>query len=262
MPLPFASYMSFPLRIALSATAAQAQRLTLLQRTFAAACNALAPLAQQTRCWNRVALHHMAYRQMRERFPQLGSQMVCNAIYSVSRTCRLVYQHPQSPFHLTRLGDKPLPLVRFLPDSPVYFDRHTLSIKDGQVSMFTLDGRMRFQLGLTPTQEQRFRAERLREIALLSKNGVFRLDFSFAAPSGSSDAPGAKVRSARVRDEPVQAADRAFAESRDSPVDGGVDAELPEYILITDSPSPAESDLSLPALASALPGQPFAPPTP
>ncbi len=92
------------------------QRLLDLQRGFARVCNALAPLVQQTRVWNRVALHHLAYRQLREQFPEMGSQMVCNAIYSVSRTGRLVFQHPQSPFSLARLGDKPLPLLRFTED--------------------------------------------------------------------------------------------------------------------------------------------------
>ena len=59
--------------------------------------SAIAPLVQQTKVWNRVALHHLAYRQLREQFPEMGSQMVCNAIYSVSRTGRLVFQHPPKP---------------------------------------------------------------------------------------------------------------------------------------------------------------------
>src|SRR6185369_17991036 len=115
-----------------------------------------------------------------QQFPDLGSQMICNAIYSVSRSCRLVYQHPQSPFNLARLGDAGLPRLHFLPQSPVYFDRHTLSIKDGQISMFTLDGRMRFQLDLSADNEHRFRNEKLREIVLSSKDESFLLSFYFA----------------------------------------------------------------------------------
>ena len=154
------------LRIPLETTPAQMQRLLQLQQGFAQLCNALAPLVQQTRVWNRVALHHLAYRQMREAFPQMGSQMVCNAIYSVSRTCRLVFQSPSSPLHLDKLGDRPLPLLRFGANSPVYFDRHTLSIKAGQLSMFTLDGRMRFELALAPEVQQRFAQQKLREVVL------------------------------------------------------------------------------------------------
>ena len=154
------------LRMPLETTPAQVQRLLQLQQGFAQLCNALAPLVQQTRVWNRVALHHLAYRQLREAFPQMGSQMVCNAIYSVSRTCRLVFQSPSSPLHLDKLGDRPLPLLRFGANSPVYFDRHTLSIKAGQLSMFTLDGRMRFELALAPEVQQRFAQQKLREVVL------------------------------------------------------------------------------------------------
>ena len=170
--------MNSVLRIPLDASPEQVARLQALQSGFAQVCNALAPLVQQTRVWNRVALHHLAYRQLREQFPGMGSQMVCNAIYSVSRTCRLVFQHPGSPFHLSRLGDKPLPLLRFSDACPVYFDRHTLSLKAGQLSMFTLDGRMRFQLALGAQDEAAFHARKLREIVLSrTSEGAYVLSF-------------------------------------------------------------------------------------
>ena len=168
-------------RIALNTSAEQMERLLELQGLFAKVCNALAPIAQKSRCWNRVALHHMAYKTLREQFPEMGSQMVCNAIYSVSRASRLVFQHPQSPFNLTRLGDRPLPLLQFAPSCPVYFDRHTLSVKPGQLSLYTLDGRMRFELTLAPEVEEGFRTKKLREIVLARRvDGVFELAFSFS----------------------------------------------------------------------------------
>ena len=177
--------MDTVLHIPLNADAAQRQRLQDLQKGFARVCNALAPLVQQTRVWNRVALHHLAYRQLREQFPEMGSQMVCNAIYSVSRAGRLVYQHPQSQFNIARMGDKPLPLLRFADNCPVYFDRHTLSVKAGQLSMFTLDGRMRFQLALRAEDEQSFHDRKLREIVLLRRSdGVYELSFLFAEEQG------------------------------------------------------------------------------
>lgn len=170
--------MKFMLRIPLQVSAEQLVRLQALQAAFARVCNALAPTVQQTRVWNRVALHHLMYRSLRVRFPELGSQMVCNAIYSVSRTCRLMFQHPQSPFNLARLADKPLPLLRFADNCPVYFDRHTLSVKAGQLSMYTLDGRMRFALALKPADEANFNQKKLREIVLSRRpDGVFELSF-------------------------------------------------------------------------------------
>ena len=201
-----ASYMNIVLRIPLDASPQQVERLRALQSKFADLCNALAPVVQQTRVWNRVALHHLTYRQMRTRFPKMGSQMVCNAIYSVSRTSRLVFQHPGSPFNLERLGDKPLPQLRFTEMSPVYFDRHTLSVKAGQLSMFTLDGRMRFQLALDAQDEATFHANKLREIALFRRpDGVFELSFRLSDP------------------------ELAVVHSIPAP---GEDAEIPEYVMV------------------------------
>lgn len=198
--------MNFTLRIPLETSPEQVQRLQALQQGFAQVCNALAAVVQQTRVWNRVALHHLTYRQLREQFPQMGSQMVCNAIYSVSRTCRMVFQHPQSPFHLSRLGDKPLPLLRFADSCPVYFDRHTLSLKAGQLSMFTLDGRMRFQLALGAEAEEAFQKRKLREIVLSRASGDrYTLSFVFS-------------------DSEIEASS--------SPVSVSEEAEIPEYVMV------------------------------
>ena len=202
------SYMNFSLRIVLNANPEQLARLVALQAAFAVVCNALAPTVQQTRVWNRVALHHLTYRSLRERFPDLGSQMVCNAIYSVSRTSRLIFQHPKSPFNSAKLGDRPLPLLRFSDSCPVYFDRHTLSVRNGQLSMFTLDGRMRFALALQPADEANFNEKKLREIALLRAiDGRCELSFLFG-------------------DAQEGAAPEAVAP---------VDAEIPEYVMVEEA---------------------------
>lgn len=178
--------MTIAIRIPLQVTPEQALRLQHLQRGFAQLCNALAPLVQSTRVWNRVALHHLAYRTLREQFPEMGSQMVCNAIYSVSRTCRAVFQDLRSPFHLDKLNDRPLPLMRFADSCPVYFDRHTLSLKDGVLSMFTLDGRMRFQLTLASEVELRFQTQKLREVVLSRQaEGMFVLSFLLVDPTAA-----------------------------------------------------------------------------
>lgn len=187
----------------------QTERLIHLQQMFAQACNHLSPIVQQTRCWNRVALHHMAYRGLRAQFPALGSQMACNAIYSVSRTCRALFQNPGSPYSLHKLGNAPLPRVLFLPQSPVYFDRHTLSLKNGRASMYTLDGRIKFNLDLDEAQEAQFRTSRLREIVMSSQPAGLTLTFTF--DDQPSSAPNAELDD-----------DQAMA-------------DLPEYVLVTDN---------------------------
>ena len=60
--------MNSALRFPLNTSPAQHAQLVKLQQSFAEVCNALAPLVQQTRCWNRVALHHMAYKQLGVRY--------------------------------------------------------------------------------------------------------------------------------------------------------------------------------------------------
>jgi hypothetical protein len=202
--------MNFLLRIPLNGSTEQLASLRALQQAFARVCNALSPLVQQSRCWNRVTLHHLAYKKLREQFPAMGSQMVCNAIYSVSRTSRLVYQHPNSPFNLSRLEGKPLPLLRFSDTCPVYFDRHTLSVKEGQLSMYTLDGRIRFHLALRPEDEASFHEKKLREIVLSrTAAGGFELSFLFSTPSDGDEIP--------------------FASAQDS-------GEIPEYVMIDEAP--------------------------
>ena len=166
------------IRVPLNTSPEQFERLLALQCAFAEVCNALAPEVQRSKVWNRVTLHHLHYRNLREKFPALGSQMICNAIYAVSRTSRLVFQTPASPFSLAKLGAKPLPLLNFANSCPVYFDRHTLSIKGTQLSLFTLDGRMHFELTLPEEQLLLFKVAKLREISLTRRlDNLFELSF-------------------------------------------------------------------------------------
>ena len=147
--------MNSVVRVPLNTTPEQFARLQALQSAFAEVCNALAPEVQRTRVWNRVALHHMHYRALREKFPALGSQMVCNAIYAVSRTS-----------------------LQFANCCPVYFDRHTLCIKGSKLSLFTLDGRMHFELTLPESQLLLFKVAKLREISLTRRlDGLYELAF-------------------------------------------------------------------------------------
>lgn len=210
---PTLGLMAFVFRIHLNVSDKQAARLLELQRGFAQLCNALAPLIQKTRVWNRVALHHLAYKDLRKQYPEMGAQMVCNAIYSVSRTCRMVFQNPSSPFSLDKLGDRPLPLLRFNETCPVYFDRHTLSLKAGQLSMFTLDGRMRFQLALDADVEARFHTQKLREMVLV-RRGEAGYDLVFLLVD-------------------QEQAGQAASHSALPPMAEG---ELPEYVMVDEVP--------------------------
>lgn len=240
--------MNFQIRVPLDATAEQHARLCALRVVFAQVCNELAPHVQQSRVWNRVTLHHLHYRALRAQFPALGSQMVCNAIYAVSKMARLIYQHPQSPFNPARKPGAALPLLRFADSCPVYFDRHTLSIKPGKLSLFTMDGRMRFDLTLGPDRLAIFEHAKLREIVLNERaDKVFELSFymdSADAPDlPEGDAPaalGAQGSALRVGG----GLGAGFAVGADVRADAGVDAGagagagalIPDYVSVEVAP--------------------------
>lgn len=176
--------MEIKFNIQLNPTVDQLQRLKALQVNFIEICNAIMPTVQTSRCWNRVALHHMVYHSMRMRFPCTGSQMICNAIYSVCRAARAVLQHPKSPWNIELNPNANLPMILFLPQSPVFFDRHTLNLKGNRLSMYTLDGRIRFDLNLTKEQQEAFHHNKLKEVLLVNDQENFSLHFHF----GSEDA--------------------------------------------------------------------------
>lgn len=112
--------------------------------------------------------------------------MVCNAIYSVSRAARQIFQNRASPWSIEKRVDLPLPLLHFAPTAPVFFDRHTLSLRQRRLSMYTLDGRLRFDVALTPGDEQRFREEKIKEIVLSRDAQGFFLIFAFGEERGAS----------------------------------------------------------------------------
>lgn len=230
-----------PLRVPLNGTPEQFARLSELQATFADVCNDIAPIVQSSRCWNRVALHHLVYRTMRERYPALGSQMICNAVYSVSRTARLVLQDPASPWNVAKRGpDAPLPRLRFAPDAPVYFDRHTLSIKGTVLSMFTLDGRMRFDLQLKPEEIARFHDEKVIEIVLALAPPGFALTFQFDAQEPGPE-PGPRQKG-KARDHADTSSEVSRHPDKSEPRTG--DTHIPHYLQVIPPEVRGTSDMA------------------
>ena len=215
--------MNFLIRVPLNTTPEQHARLCALRAVFARVCNVLAPQVQQSRVWNRVALHHLHYRSLRAKFPELGSQMVCNAIYAVSKMSRLIYQAAASPYNVTRLPGKPLPLLKFADSCPVYFDRHTLSIKPGQLSLFTMDGRMRFELKLDADRLALFEQAKLREIVLNERlDKTFELSFYLVSVDASE---AIEVADGDVSDE-------ALGDAAATP-----ESSIPEYVSVEVAPT-------------------------
>lgn len=61
----------------------ESDALLKTQKRFAKGCNLIVSHAQENRCWNHVALHNKCYYEVRSQVPELGSQMVCNALRKV-----------------------------------------------------------------------------------------------------------------------------------------------------------------------------------
>lgn len=64
-------------------TPEQAEALKEVMRAFNAACNFVSALAWEKRCFNQIALHHMTYRDIRDKF-SLPSQLAVRAIAKVA----------------------------------------------------------------------------------------------------------------------------------------------------------------------------------
>jgi IS605 OrfB family transposase len=149
--------------IRLNVTCAQAAALHALRTAYADACNRLVPLVQSQRCWNRVALHRLGYRRLRQE-GSLGAQMACNAIFSVCKAYR-------SQRALGRIAeDAPVPTVCFNRAS-VHFDHRTYTLKDEAVSLNTLQGRILVPLILGDHQRRILQSGKPKEAELVFRRG-------------------------------------------------------------------------------------------
>ena len=149
--------------IRLNLTPEQGERLSTLRRAYAEACNRLVPLVQKERCWNRVALHHLGYRRLRQE-TSLGAQMACNAIFSVCKAYR-------SQRALGRLAaDTAVPALCFNRAS-VHFDHRTYTLKGETVSLNTLQGRMLVPTILGDHQREILQRGRPKEAELVFRRG-------------------------------------------------------------------------------------------
>ncbi|MHB1953444.1 MAG: RNA-guided endonuclease InsQ/TnpB family protein [Sulfobacillus sp.] len=155
----------------LLSTPDQSVALADLATAFAEACNAIVPFVQEHRCWNRVALHHLAYYQVRALIPALGSQMVCQAVHRVADAYKV----------LKVAKDKSVPAATFSPTS-VHFDKRTYSIKGDTVSLFTLHGRTRIPFVCGKHQRNLLARGTPKEATLIVRKGIWYFNLALDLP--------------------------------------------------------------------------------
>jgi IS605 OrfB family transposase len=147
--------------IKLDPTPEQAKMLLRLQAAYAQACNALVPVVIENRCWNRVALHRLAYYRLRESSP-LGSQMVCSAIFTVCKAYK-------SQSALKRIGGT-VPTINFSRAS-VHFDKRTYSIAGQRLSLYSISGRIKVSMRLGESQRRMMDGATPKEAELIHRRG-------------------------------------------------------------------------------------------
>src|SRR5207245_3048738 len=168
--------------IRVKVTPEQAARLSALQTAYADACHRLVPLVQAARFGNRVALHQLGYRSLRQQ-TSLGAQMACNAIFSVCKAYR-------SQRSLGRIPqDTPVPPLSFDRTS-VHFDHRTYTLKDETVSLNTLQGRMRVPMDLGDPQRKILTSGLPKEAELVFRAGQWFFNLAVESADGERVASG------------------------------------------------------------------------
>jgi putative transposase len=168
--------------IRLNVTPEQGQRLSALRTAYAQACNLLVPLVQKARCWNRVALHQLGYRHLRQE-SFLGAQMACNAIFSVCKAYR-------AQRALGRIAaDTAVPALCFNRAS-VHFDHRTYTLKGEALSLNTLQGRMLVRMILGDHQREILQSGRPKEAELVFRRGGWFFNLVVEADDAETVASG------------------------------------------------------------------------
>jgi IS605 OrfB family transposase len=125
-----------------------------LEAQFSAACNYVGQIAFQAKERNRVKLHHLAYYAVREKFPELGAQMACNAIAKTAQALRALKEPKE---------------LLFKKGCSIHFDKRTYSLKGQSLSLFTLEKRLRLQLDFSSFHQSFLEQGNPREAELVRK---------------------------------------------------------------------------------------------
>jgi IS605 OrfB family transposase len=148
--------------------------LEALQGAYTTACNALVPVVQEHRCWNRTALHQRTYRHLRATTP-LGSQMTCNAIFSVCKAYKSLKKKGRIQ------NNQPVPGIRFKRPA-VHYDKKTYTLKNVSLSLYTLTGRMTVQMAPGEHQQQLLSMGLPKEAELVCRNGQWYFNLVVEIP--------------------------------------------------------------------------------
>jgi putative transposase len=144
-------------------TPQQAEALQALMQAYNAACNFVSALAWEKTCFNQIALHHMTYRDIRQKLG-LPSQLAVRAIAKVAAAYK-VSKETQAQF-------RPLGAI-------TYDSRVLRLIGLSKVSCATLTGRITVKLSIGGYQRDRLTGAALGETDLVYRPEKQRFCFVF-----------------------------------------------------------------------------------
>jgi IS605 OrfB family transposase len=168
--------MKRTISIKLLTTPQQHAMFVELQHLFATACNLIVPVSVANHNYNRVSLHHSVYYKIREQLPQIGSQMVCNSIYSVCKSYKTLVSN--NPIY----KKQQLPVINFKNTSSVHFDKKTYTLAKDSISLYTLQGRTKVKLNLGQFQESYLEKGIPTEAELILKGNKFYFNLVLDVP--------------------------------------------------------------------------------
>ena len=163
--------MKRTISLKLISTQDQKRSLLNLAEAFSRACTHAVFAALEHQEWNRVRLHHLIYNTLRSLTPELGSQMACNAIAKAARACK---------------ASKGKRNISFKELASVHFDKRTYSLKGNVLSLFTLEGRMKFEYAIGAFQEQYLKIGTPKEAELVRKGNRWFFNLVLDIPDVAS----------------------------------------------------------------------------
>lgn len=136
-----------------------AEALLQTQDCFAQGCNAIALYAQENRCWNHVALHNLCYSKVRGKIPELGSQMVCNALRKVCGSYKV----------LKIRKTEEVPKITFKETSSIHYCARTFTLKKEVLSLYTVNKRIKYSFTIGSHQQKYLDQGKVKEGELVRK---------------------------------------------------------------------------------------------
>jgi len=136
-----------------------AEALSQTQRHFAQGCNRIASYVQENHCWNHVALHNLCYSKVRGEIPQLGSQMVCNALRKVCSSYKV----------LKIRKNQEVPKITFKETSSIHYCARTFTLRGETLSLFSVNKRVKCSFQIGKHQEKYLGQGKIREGELVRK---------------------------------------------------------------------------------------------